>query len=115
MKVEKKYRWIKIAGNMEELIFGEKNIAQIELEGKKICVAKTISGLKAFSSKCPHAGGDMSEGKLDKKGNIICPVHGYVFSVNNGRDSSGEGYFLKIYPIKEADGEILIGLQEDVF
>ena len=111
MKVEKKYRWIKIARNIEELIFAENNIAEIEIEEKKICIGKTISGLKACSSRCPHAGGDMAQGKLDKKGNIICPVHGYIFNLNHGRDTSGEGYSLKIYPIKEEEEGVFVGIE----
>jgi len=115
MKVEKKYRWVKVAQNTDRLIFAHNNIATIKLEEKIICIAKTVLGLKAFSSKCPHAAGDLSMGKLDKKGNIICPVHGYAFSVNNGRDTIGEGYFLKIYPIKEVNEEVFIGITEDIF
>ncbi len=112
MIIEKKYRWIKIAAHIGELIFGENNIAQTEAEGKKICIVKTIPGLKACSSKCPHAGGDMVQGKLDKKGNIICPVHGYIFNLNNGRDSGGEGYFLKVYPVKEEEEGVFIGIEQ---
>lgn len=107
---EKKYRWIKIAGNIGELVFGKNNIAEIEIEGKKICIAKTISGLKGCSSRCPHAGGDMAEGKLDKKGNIMCAVHGYIFNLNNGRDINGEGYFLKIYQVKEEKEGVFVSM-----
>ena len=75
---------------------------------KKICIAKSGAELRAFSARCPHAGGDLSEGALDQKGNVICPVHGYRFSINSGRDADGEGYFLKIYTIEQtAEGLFL--------
>lgn len=112
--VEKKYKWIKIAGNSKEFIFADNNIAAIEVDGHKVCIAQTVSGLKACASKCPHAGGDMSQGKLDKKGNIICPVHQYIFNLSNGRDTNYEGYFLKVYPIKEREEGIFIGIEEGV-
>lgn len=115
LKTQRKYKWVKIAGQIGELIFSENNIAPIEVKGKKICIAKTILGIKAFAAKCPHAGGNMSEGKLDSKGNIVCPVHGYRFSIHNGRDSNGEGYFLKMYPVKEAEDGIFVGIEEEVF
>ncbi len=111
MKEEKQLRWIKIANNIKELIFAENYIAEIEIEGIKICIAKTISGLKGCSSKCPHAGGNMAQGKLDKKGNIVCPVHGYIFNFNHGRDISGEGYFLKVYPVKEDEEGVFVGIE----
>lgn len=115
IKIEKRYSWIKIAQNINDLIFAENNIAETQIEQKKICIAKTESGLKACSAKCPHAGGDMAQGKLDKKGNIICPVHGCIFNMNNGRDTAGEGYFLKTYPVKEEEEGVFVGIEEDVF
>ena len=54
----------------------------------------------------------MCQGFLDKNGNIVCPVHRYVFSLENGRDISGEGYYLKIYPVKINDEGVFIGFEE---
>jgi len=99
---------VKIAGTIDELSFAENNIATIMAGQKKICIAKSGAELRAFSARCPHAGGDLSEGALDQKGNVICPVHGYRFSINSGRDADGEGYFLKIYTIEQtAEGLFL--------
>ena len=104
-------KWIKIARNINEISFQDNNIAPIRIAEKSICLAKTGNGLKACSANCPHAGGDLSEGLLDKKENIICPVHNYRFSLNNGRDKDGEGYFLKIYKVKETGEGIFIKLE----
>jgi 3-phenylpropionate/trans-cinnamate dioxygenase ferredoxin subunit len=109
---EKKIRWIKIADKKEDLVFADNNILEVEIEDRKICVASTSAGLRACSSRCPHAGGNMALGKLDKRGNIVCPVHGYIFNLNNGRDTNFEGYFLKIYPIKEEEQGVFLGLEE---
>lgn len=98
--MEKRETWIKIAGNIEEINFNN-NIATIQINGRSICIIKTLNGLKACSSRCPHAGGDLSSGFLDAKGNIICPVHHYRFSLTHGRDMNSEGYFLKIFQLKE--------------
>ena len=108
----KKYKWHRIAGTTAELQFGENNIAEVEIAGKRICVVKTLNGLAACTSKCPHAGGNMVEAFLNNSGNIVCPVHGYVFNLENGRDVTGEGYFLKIYPVRVDDAGIYLGLEE---
>ena len=107
---EKKYKWIQIASSIDEVVFGENNLAEIEVEGKKICLAKTTTGLKACTSKCPHAGGNMVEGKLDKKENIVCCVHNYSFNLTHGRDIFDEGYFLKTYPVRESAEGIFVGV-----
>lgn len=102
--MEKPETWIKIAGNIKEINF-KNNIATVEINERSVCIIKTLKGLKACSSKCPHAGGDLSSGFLDAKGNIICPVHNYRFNLNHGRDTNGE-YFLKIFQIKENEDGI---------
>ncbi len=112
MKHGKKYKWHKIANSISELGFGENHLAEITVAGKKICVAKAGDTVAACTASCPHAGGNMSEGFLDNKGNIVCPVHGYVFSFTNGRDLSGEGYVLKIYPVKVNEDGVFIGIEE---
>ncbi len=115
MKPEKKYKWYKIAAAFSELTFGTNNLAEIDVAGKIICIAKKGDSVEACASKCPHAGGDMSQGFLDKNGNIVCPIHRYVFSLQNGRDISGEGFFLKIYPVKIDDTGVFIGIEEGGF
>ena len=108
----KKYRWYKIADVIAELQFPENNIMQVDVAGKRICVAKVGDRLLACASKCPHAGGNLAEGFLDKNGNIVCPVHRYTFNLENGRDVTGEGYFLKTYPVKVNDAGIFLGIEE---
>ena len=108
----KKYKWYKIADAIDELQFDENSLMQIEVAGKKICVAKTSKSLAACTAKCPHAGGMMAEGFLDKNDSIVCLVHRYTFSLINGRDTTGEGYYLKIYPVQENDSGIFIGIEE---
>lgn len=101
----------KIADRIDEISFAANKIAVVNAEDKSICIAKTGSGLKAFSHYCPHAGGDLSEGFIDKRENIICPIHGYRFSLNNGRDTNNEGYLLKIYKVIEAEDGIFVKLE----
>lgn len=108
--MEKTENRVKIAADIKEISFGENKIATFKIADKTICIAKLNDDLKAFSARCPHAGGDLSQGILDKKENIICPVHGYRFSINSGRDVDGEGYFLKIYKIEQTDEGIFIRL-----
>lgn len=105
MENDNRYHWEKIANNIEEISFLENGIAEINLASKKICVANTPDGLKAFAATCPHAGASLAEnGQLDSRGNINCCVHNYRFNLKHGRDPFNE-YFLKTYPVRvEADG-----------
>ena len=92
-------RMVKIAESIDDFDFPENDLIELIADGKQICLIKTSAGLKACAAKCPHAGGKMAQGKLDNRGNIVCCVHNYHFSLIHGRDSFNEGYFLKIYPV----------------
>ena len=111
--MQKKYKWHKIATDITEIVFQENGMQEIEVAGKKICVALSKENLYACAAKCPHAGGAMSAGYIDEIGNIVCPLHRYKFSVENGRNTSGEGYYLKIYPIEKRENGIFIGIEEN--
>jgi nitrite reductase/ring-hydroxylating ferredoxin subunit len=94
---------IKIANSIEELQLGENNLVEIVVDGKKICVGLHNDTLKACAAKCPHAGAIMANGYIDTMGNIVCPLHRYKFNMLNGRNVTGEGYYLKTYTIETED------------
>lgn len=106
-----KYTWYKIAESIAELLLRSSGLAEIEVNGKKLCVALHGDELHACSAKCPHASGVLADGYIDALGNIVCPIHRYKFNLKNGRNSSGEGYFLKTYPIEAREDGIFIGFE----
>jgi|SRR5215217_1544875 len=103
--------WIKIAESVEGIAFHPNGIAELEVAGKRICVAKYKDDLFAFSHKCPHASGRFADGFIDVLGNIVCPVHRYKFCLKNGHNVSGEGYYLKHWPIKVLDHGVYVTLE----
>jgi 3-phenylpropionate/trans-cinnamate dioxygenase ferredoxin subunit len=105
-------QWHRIAGSENEIVFASNNIAVVEVANKKICITRVDGQWHGFAYKCPHASGIMANGNLDSDGNIICPVHRYRFSLKNGRNTSGEGYFLKTYPIEWREGALFVGLAQ---
>lgn len=109
------YSWFKVADSIEEMQFPLSNIIETEINGKHICIINNENVLRACAAKCPHASGRLSEGYVDALGNIVCPIHRYKFSLENGRNSSGEGYFLKTFPVEERHDGIYVGIQPSVF
>ena len=89
-------------------------MAEIAVAGKTICIALHKDNLHACTQKCPHAGGIIADGYLDALGNVVCPLHRYKFSLQNGRNISGEGYFLKTFPIEIRNEGIFVGFEENI-
>ena len=113
--MEKKYTWHKLADNISELAFPVSNIVEKTVGGRKVCLVLYNETLTACSQVCPHAGGSLAAGYLDASGNIVCPLHRYKFNVQNGRNVSGEGYYLKTFPTQVREDGIFIGFEENNF
>jgi 3-phenylpropionate/trans-cinnamate dioxygenase ferredoxin subunit len=111
----KKMKWHRIASHPIELQFAENNIAVVDCNGKQICIGNYNEKLFAFAYKCPHASGILAKGTIDPLGNVVCPLHRYKFSMENGRNTSGEGYFLKTYPLETREDGIYAGMEEGGF
>ncbi len=110
--MSKQINWYKIADHIAEINFSDNNIAEVEVNGKKICIVKHKEELFAVAQKCPHAGGYLANGYVDALGNIVCPLHRYKFSCSNGRNVSGEGYYLKHWPVEHRADGIYIGMEK---
>ena len=106
------HQWHRIANNISDLQFGSKKMAIVVIDGRQICIARHPTGLFAFTNNCPHAGGKLSEGFIDSLGNIVCPVHHYRYNLKTGRDTMGEGYFLKTWPVEIREEGVYVGIEK---
>jgi len=108
----KKYHWFKFADSEDELEFSPCGVGIIEANGKAICIARHNNELFGFAYTCPHAGGLLANGSIDSTGNITCPNHRYKFSIKSGRNTSGEGFYLKTFPIEKRIEGLYIGIEQ---
>ena len=109
----KNIEWFKVANSKKGILWQQNNLTSAEAGDKKITLAKVGNDVLACAYKCPHAGGILADGFIDATGNIVCPLHRYKFSLSNGRNVSGEGYYLKRYAVEEREAGIFIGLEEN--
>lgn len=105
-------RWVKLANTVQELNLNPEGLQECTVDGKTLCIARHGERLLACAHKCPHAGGHLVEGYVDGMGNIVCPLHRYKFNLETGRNVTGEGYFLKTYPVESRPDGIYVGFKE---
>lgn len=108
--MEINHTWHKVAEHINELEFSGNDIAVVKVDGKKVCIGRFNDQVFAFAYKCPHAGGIMADGYIDALGNVVCPLHRYKYDMKNGRNVTGEGYFLKHWPIEQREDGVFVGL-----
>jgi 3-phenylpropionate/trans-cinnamate dioxygenase ferredoxin subunit len=89
------YQFLSTSLLWDELIEGK--FESLQLADKQLIVVKKNNQAHAFAATCPHAGASFCEGWLDAHDRLVCPLHKYRFDIVNGRNTTGEGYKLKIY------------------
>lgn len=102
--------WVRIADYVHEIPFQSNNIAEVRANGKTICIARHGEHLFAFVHKCPHAGGYFLNGFIDPLGKLVCPLHRYKFDMANGRNVSGEGFYLKRWEVVVREDGVFVNM-----
>ncbi|MBV7528523.1 Rieske 2Fe-2S domain-containing protein [Chitinophaga sp. sic0106] len=108
--MSKEYTWHRLDDASLPTVASDLKI--LEVNGKKLCCTLYGGQLFAFAYKCPHASGIMADGFIDGAGNVVCPLHRYKFDLRNGRNVSGEGYFLKTYPVEQRPEGTFLGMEK---
>lgn len=102
---------IKVAESILDFDYNANGMCIINVDGKKITIARVKNNIYAFAHKCPHAGGIMADGFIDALGNAVCPLHRYKFNLLTGRNSTGEDY-LKIYKTEITEVGVFVFFDE---
>jgi nitrite reductase (NADH) small subunit len=79
---------------------------------REIVILAQDGMLRAIDRWCPHEDGDLGEGMMFR-GNIKCPVHGYIFSLTKGRCLNAFGMIARVYQVdEEGDDLVLTAISE---
>ena len=85
-----------------------------EGRGRRVCKAGLDLALfrigdtaYAIEDSCPHAGGSLSNGKLQGT-RVTCPVHGLKFNLERGGPPSAPMLEAKTYAVQVVDGMVML-------
>lgn len=74
------FAWHRLIG-VDELDVGR--VTAVTVGHESLCVTRTEAGFGCLANACPHQGGPLGEGSIER-GWLRCPWHGYDFSPLNG-------------------------------
>jgi nitrite reductase/ring-hydroxylating ferredoxin subunit len=97
-------RLIKVA-EANELSPGQGKLVQVN--GKDIALFNVNGIYYAMSAVCPHEDGPLHEGEVDGD-TIICPWHGYDFSVKTGECSVDPDLRVLTFVVKIQGNDVFI-------
>ncbi len=107
--------WINV-GHVDDLPEGR--VKTVTARTTSMCLVHFQGQWSAMDNKCPHQGGPLGEGSIEKgvEGQcwIRCPWHGWDFDPLTGAPPGGhEDTGQKLYPVDIRDGEIFVGLEAE--
>ncbi len=108
-------KWHKVSDSINSIDWQTNNLALVNVIGKTITLARNNNQVFACAHKCPHASGILADGFIDATNNIVCPLHRYKYNLTNGRNVSGEGYYLKVYAVEEREAGLFVGFEESAW
>lgn len=96
--------------SLSQLQEGRPRIVRVGV--KRIALIRIGRTVHAFNNACPHAGGSLALGKLDRKV-IVCPRHEWGFDIETGDCVGHDIYRLSIYAVEVRGDEIRVGIPEE--
>lgn len=94
--------WVKIFTSVEEarqvISAGEPKLVVIGEE--RIALVLVKDEFLAVQDFCSHNKESLSKGRVNFRGEIICPWHGHCFDLRTGRESQQRSADLKCYAVK---------------
>ena len=102
----------------------------LDIDGVEIAVFHHRGSFTAFLNLCPHLGGPACSGKIlplaieaigeGRYGlgrmhskddiNVVCPWHGYEFSIRTGEHPTNKRIKLRALPVRVENGEVHVAL-----
>ena len=86
------------------------SIKLLIINDKRIALAHTDLGLRAFDNLCPHQHEPLHKGYITPFGEVVCALHHYQFSIKSGKEVSNRCSGLKFYSLKIAPNGVYIDL-----
>ncbi|MEO7351593.1 MAG: thiamine pyrophosphate-binding protein [Marmoricola sp.] len=92
---------------------GEGRVRSVTVDGRSIALTRCGSALAALENRCPHQGGPLGEGSIEK-GLLRCPWHGYDYDPVTGQSPGTFGDAVATYDLDEREDGVYVRLPEPV-
>src|SRR6266516_143952 len=90
---------------------GEGRVNSVEVDGRTVALARCGESLGALDNHCPHQGGPLGEGSIEK-GLLRCPWHGYDYDPISGHPPSGFSDSVPSFPVEERPDGVYVELPD---
>ena len=99
--------WVQICTLAEAPQEGQ--VAEVEVEGVSVCLARHNGKLSALDNICPHRQGPLGQGWLEGDA-VLCPWHSWAFNLETGIADPPERAAVAVFPIRVENETVLVEL-----
>ena len=112
MFYKKTIHWFRVFESLEvaNQLVPIDTVLPVEVDDKRICLARTVAGFFALDEKCPHQGLPITHGGFCENGNVVCPFHRYSWNLKTGQEVERREDNINLYPVEERPDGLYIGL-----
>jgi len=100
------HQWHRVLG-IDEL--GDQRVTSVTVGRRSLCVTRVGDRFGALDNACPHQGGPLGEGSIER-GWLRCPWHGYDYSPCNGAPPPPFGDAPGAYAVDVRDDGVYVAL-----
>ena len=110
--------WTRIAA-VEDLPEGRVTTVSVDRGESvvQICLTHVDGSFSALDNACPHQGGPLGEGSIERNDQgecyLRCPWHGWDFDPVTGKPPGGFDDGVATYPVEVRDGQVFVGLEAE--
>ena len=88
------------------------SLKKVKTKNFTLCLAHTSEGFFATDDGCPHMHASLSEGRINYLHELICPLHGYRYSLKTGQECRNRTHEANLYEVEINDDGLFILLPE---
>jgi len=85
------------------------SIVAVQWQGNAFAAIRSDDGWVLVADRCPHAASMLSPGRI-RRGHIMCPLHGAMFSLSTGACAGGGYRDLKRFDVRVEDGQVAVAI-----
>lgn len=95
-------KWIKIFKEFDAAArtIPDGNSKLVIIGNHRICLSNVNNQFYAIQDTCPHSGHSLSQGKINYLNEVVCPLHGYRFSLKHGQEGDQKCADAKTYRVR---------------
>ena len=84
-------------------------VREFSVGGRALCVANVDGEICVLDGTCPHEGGPLGEGTLER-GRVVCPWHAYAFDLHSGEAEDDAEVKAEVLEAKVENAELRVKL-----